>query len=113
MNLIRIGDDADHGGKVQTGLATMRFDGRPPCGAQRITRRHVDDGGRHPDRAPWPSRATRQPFDFTSRLMAQWAASKLFPRITPVGRPACYLPESDQTLQLGTKLVPVAADANG
>lgn len=31
MNLIRIGDDTDHGGKVQTGLATMRFDGRPPC----------------------------------------------------------------------------------
>ncbi|MDN7947110.1 PAAR domain-containing protein [Burkholderia multivorans] len=28
MNLIRIGDDADHGGKVETGSTTMRFDGR-------------------------------------------------------------------------------------
>ena len=27
MNLIRIGDDTDHGGKVETGT-TMRFDGR-------------------------------------------------------------------------------------
>lgn len=28
MNLIRIGDDTDHGGKVETGSTTMRFDGR-------------------------------------------------------------------------------------
>ncbi|MFP3693114.1 PAAR domain-containing protein, partial [Burkholderia sp. SIMBA_048] len=28
MNLIRVGDDTDHGGKVETGSTTMRFDGR-------------------------------------------------------------------------------------
>ncbi|KVG57267.1 hypothetical protein WJ33_04200 [Burkholderia ubonensis] len=28
MNLIRIGDNTDHGGKVETASATMRFDGR-------------------------------------------------------------------------------------
>ena len=28
IDLIRIGDDTDHGGKVETGSATMRFDGR-------------------------------------------------------------------------------------
>ncbi|WP_175241112.1 PAAR domain-containing protein, partial [Burkholderia cenocepacia] len=28
MNLIRIGDSTDHGGKVETGSTTMRFDGR-------------------------------------------------------------------------------------
>jgi len=28
MNLIRVGDDTDHGGKVITGSSTMRFDGR-------------------------------------------------------------------------------------
>ncbi|HGL4259636.1 PAAR domain-containing protein [Burkholderia dolosa] len=28
MNLIRVGDDTDHGGKVETGSPTMRFDGR-------------------------------------------------------------------------------------
>ncbi|WP_186098566.1 PAAR domain-containing protein [Burkholderia gladioli] len=28
MNLIRIGDDTDHGGKVETGSQTMQFDGR-------------------------------------------------------------------------------------
>jgi len=28
MNLIRTGDDTDHGGKVLTGSATMRYDGR-------------------------------------------------------------------------------------
>ncbi|QIX16755.1 PAAR domain-containing protein [Burkholderia multivorans] len=35
MNLIRIGDDTDRGGNVETGSTTMRFDGRPPCRAQR------------------------------------------------------------------------------
>lgn len=29
MNLIRIGDDTDHGGKVETGANAVRFDGRP------------------------------------------------------------------------------------
>ncbi|MCA3087109.1 MAG: PAAR domain-containing protein [Burkholderia sp.] len=28
INLIRIGDDTDHGGKVETGSTTMHFDGR-------------------------------------------------------------------------------------
>jgi uncharacterized Zn-binding protein involved in type VI secretion len=28
INLIRIGDDTDHGGKVITASSTMRFDGR-------------------------------------------------------------------------------------
>ncbi|PRE92804.1 hypothetical protein C6Q13_00145 [Burkholderia gladioli] len=28
MNLIRIGDDTDRGGKVETGLQTLQFDGR-------------------------------------------------------------------------------------
>jgi uncharacterized Zn-binding protein involved in type VI secretion len=28
INLIRIGDDTDHGGKVITASATMRFDSR-------------------------------------------------------------------------------------
>jgi uncharacterized Zn-binding protein involved in type VI secretion len=28
MNLIRLGDDTDHGGKVITASTTMRFDGR-------------------------------------------------------------------------------------
>ncbi len=28
MNLIRVGDDTDHGGKVETGSQTMQFDGR-------------------------------------------------------------------------------------
>ena len=28
MNLTRVGDDADHGGKVITGSSQMRFDGR-------------------------------------------------------------------------------------
>ncbi|KVX74556.1 PAAR domain-containing protein [Burkholderia ubonensis] len=28
MNLIRVGDDTDHGSKVETGSTTMRFDGR-------------------------------------------------------------------------------------
>ena len=28
MNLIRVGDDTDHGGKVITGSSKMRFDGR-------------------------------------------------------------------------------------
>jgi uncharacterized Zn-binding protein involved in type VI secretion len=28
INLIRIGDDTDHGGKVLTSSSTMRFDGR-------------------------------------------------------------------------------------
>lgn len=28
MNLIRLGDDIDHGGKVITASATLRFDGR-------------------------------------------------------------------------------------
>jgi uncharacterized Zn-binding protein involved in type VI secretion len=28
INLIRVGDDTDHGGKVETGSTTMRFDGR-------------------------------------------------------------------------------------
>jgi uncharacterized Zn-binding protein involved in type VI secretion len=28
MNLIRLGDDTDHGGKVITASQTMRFDGR-------------------------------------------------------------------------------------
>lgn len=28
MDLIRVGDDADHGGKVETGSLTMKFDGR-------------------------------------------------------------------------------------
>ncbi|MBR7892638.1 PAAR domain-containing protein [Burkholderia multivorans] len=28
MNLIRIGDDTDHGGKVETGSTPMRFNGR-------------------------------------------------------------------------------------
>ncbi len=45
--------------------------------------------------------------------MTQWSASKVFLRITPAGRLASYLPESDQTLQPGTKLVHVAADAKG
>ncbi|MGN4225611.1 PAAR domain-containing protein, partial [Burkholderia gladioli] len=26
MNLIRVGDDTDHGGKVETGSQTMQFD---------------------------------------------------------------------------------------
>ncbi|MDN7720012.1 PAAR domain-containing protein [Burkholderia gladioli] len=28
MNLIRVGDDTDHGGKVETGSQTMQYDGR-------------------------------------------------------------------------------------
>ena len=28
MNLIRVGDDTDHGGKVETGSTAMRFDGQ-------------------------------------------------------------------------------------
>jgi uncharacterized Zn-binding protein involved in type VI secretion len=28
INLIRVGDDTDHGGKVVTGSSSMRFDGR-------------------------------------------------------------------------------------
>ncbi|HEM7854380.1 TPA: PAAR domain-containing protein, partial [Burkholderia multivorans] len=28
MNLIRVGDDTDHGGKVETGWSSMKFDGR-------------------------------------------------------------------------------------
>lgn len=28
MNLIRVGDSTDHGGKVETGSLTMKFDGR-------------------------------------------------------------------------------------
>ncbi|WGS54618.1 PAAR domain-containing protein [Paraburkholderia sp. D15] len=28
MNLIRVGDDTDHDGKVETGSTMMRFDGR-------------------------------------------------------------------------------------
>lgn len=32
MSLIRIGDDTNHGGKVETGSNTMRFDG---CYAER------------------------------------------------------------------------------
>ncbi|WP_186078809.1 PAAR domain-containing protein [Burkholderia gladioli] len=28
MNLIRIGDSTDHGGGVETGSSTMKFDGR-------------------------------------------------------------------------------------
>ncbi|QBR00138.1 PAAR domain-containing protein [Paraburkholderia pallida] len=28
INLIRVGDNTDHGGKVETGSTTMRFEGR-------------------------------------------------------------------------------------
>ncbi|WP_186169441.1 PAAR domain-containing protein, partial [Burkholderia gladioli] len=28
INLIRVGDDTDHDGKVETGSQTMQFDGR-------------------------------------------------------------------------------------
>lgn len=28
INIIRVGDDTDHGGKVETGSSTMKFDGR-------------------------------------------------------------------------------------
>lgn len=28
INIIRVGDDTDHGGKVKTGSDTMRFEGR-------------------------------------------------------------------------------------
>lgn len=28
MNLIRVGDDTDHGGKVETGSQMMQYDGR-------------------------------------------------------------------------------------
>ncbi|WP_420211392.1 PAAR domain-containing protein [Burkholderia aenigmatica] len=28
INIIRIGDSTDHGGKVETGSSTMKFDGR-------------------------------------------------------------------------------------
>ncbi|MBN3851344.1 PAAR domain-containing protein [Paraburkholderia sp. Ac-20342] len=28
INLIRVGDDTDHGGKVETGSTSMRFEGR-------------------------------------------------------------------------------------
>ncbi|WP_321846923.1 PAAR domain-containing protein [Paraburkholderia bannensis] len=28
INLIRVGDDTDHGGKVEAGSTTIRFDGR-------------------------------------------------------------------------------------
>ncbi|WP_175005429.1 PAAR domain-containing protein [Burkholderia lata] len=28
MNFVRVGDSTDHGGKVETGSTTMKFDGR-------------------------------------------------------------------------------------
>ncbi|EDZ98588.1 PAAR repeat-containing protein [Burkholderia sp. H160] len=44
MNLIRIDDELNHGGKVTSASATMEFDGRPVArkGDRVVCRRHPD-----------------------------------------------------------------------
>ncbi len=88
INLIRVGDDTDHGGKVETGSQTMQFDGRYVArkGDCVSCQQHPDvspnvieegdtsftDGGRA-DRSAWASRNMRMPPLVKPRLAAPFS----------------------------------------